>query len=325
MSKPWEDTEKIVSYLLGALPAAEAERLDELSISDDEFADRLGAVENDLVDTYVRGELAGARLERFNRHYLASPRRQEKIRLARTLLGFADAAAAVEPSNSRPKKKPSTSTPRLGLFTRPAWPWGVAIAAVLLLLAGGYLWLENNRLRHQVTATEAERAALQEREQELAKQLEQRQSTDDQTAAELARVRERLAQLESQRVIPQNETGGAGERALQVVSMVLTPPTRGSGQVPKITLPASADVLAVELQLEANDFPAYRATLKDPATSRIIWRSGNLPIKGGRNTVAVRLPARRLRPQNYTLELSGVRSSGASEIITDYTFKIASP
>jgi hypothetical protein len=315
----------MVSYLLGALPAAEAERLDELSIADDEFADRLGAVENDLVDAYVRGELAGDRLERFNRHYLASPRRHEKVRLARTLIAYADAAAAVGPHVARPKKKSPPSTSRLSLFTRPAWQWGLAAAAALLLLAGSYLWFENSRLRHQVARTEAERAALQEREQELAKQLEQQRSADDQTSAELARVRERLAQLESRRAASPNETGNAGGRDLQVVSMVLAPPTRGSGQVPTITLPASADVLALELQLEANDFPDYRATLKDPATGRVIWRSGRLNVQRKRNVVAVRLPTRPLKPQNHTLELSGIRPSGASEIITNYTFKIATP
>jgi hypothetical protein len=195
----------------------------------------------------------------------------------------------------------------------------------LLLLAGSYLWFENSRLRHQVARTEAERAALQEREQELAKQLEQQRSADDQTSAELARVRERLAQLESRRAASPNETGNAGGRDLQVVSMVLAPPTRGSGQVPTITLPASADVLALELQLEANDFPDYRATLKDPATGRVIWRSGRLNVQRKRNVVAVRLPTRPLKPQNHTLELSGIRPSGASEIITNYTFKIATP
>jgi hypothetical protein len=45
--------------MVGALPDDETERLDELSITDPSFADRLNAVEYDLVDSYVRGEALG--------------------------------------------------------------------------------------------------------------------------------------------------------------------------------------------------------------------------------------------------------------------------
>ena len=51
------DERQIVRYLLGLLPAGEAERLDEASIADDDFAARLRVSEADLVDSYVRGKL----------------------------------------------------------------------------------------------------------------------------------------------------------------------------------------------------------------------------------------------------------------------------
>src|SRR5215475_4220397 len=83
MEKQAYNEELIVQYLLGSLPEEETERFDELCFVDDEFAERLSAVENDLVDTYVRGELSSRNLKRFDSHYLASPRRREKIRIAR--------------------------------------------------------------------------------------------------------------------------------------------------------------------------------------------------------------------------------------------------
>jgi hypothetical protein len=55
----------LVRYLVGALPDHETERLDELSVADDEFAIRLRAAEHDLVDAYVRGELSGETLDHF--------------------------------------------------------------------------------------------------------------------------------------------------------------------------------------------------------------------------------------------------------------------
>jgi hypothetical protein len=69
------DDQTLIQYLLGSLTEAETERLDELSLADDEFATRLKAVENDLVDAYAKGELSGETLQRFSSFYLASERR----------------------------------------------------------------------------------------------------------------------------------------------------------------------------------------------------------------------------------------------------------
>src|SRR5262245_12116577 len=95
----WEqmnDEQKVISYLLGALSETEAERLDELSVTDQEFAERLRRIEDELVDAYVRGELTGDWLDRFKAHYLASPLRREKVRFAQALLGYTDRAATAE-------------------------------------------------------------------------------------------------------------------------------------------------------------------------------------------------------------------------------------
>src|SRR2546423_6658479 len=317
----------MIDYLLGALPETDVERLDELSLADDAFAERLGAVENDLVDAYVRGELRGERFERFNTHYLASPRRREKVNVARTFLRFTKQAAGaaalapgVAPRTAETKKNSSPSWLRLTrLRPRLAMQWGLAAAALLLLLAGGYLWLENARLRNQMAQTQAERAALQQREQDLQKQLDEQRSANAQTASELAGVRERLAQLDAQVATQQNEDASPAGRDLRIASFTLAPPTRG-GQVAEITLSAGTTIVALRLQLEADDFRAYQAALKDPATDQVIWRSGRLKANG--KVVAVRLPAGLLKPQHYTLELTGSPGSGPAEIISSYPFTV---
>ena len=79
------DHQKLTEYLLGSLPEAEAERFDELSFTDDDFAAALKSTENELADRYVRGGLNGATLERFQAHYLASPLRRRKVEFAKAL------------------------------------------------------------------------------------------------------------------------------------------------------------------------------------------------------------------------------------------------
>jgi hypothetical protein len=94
------DDQRLVRYLLGLLPDADAEHLDELSLSDDELASRLRAAENDLVDDYVNGALAEETRARFESFYLWSGRRREKVRFARALhrYGLVGASRNVTPA-----------------------------------------------------------------------------------------------------------------------------------------------------------------------------------------------------------------------------------
>src|SRR5215831_7524281 len=97
------DDRTVVDYLLGALSANETERLDELSIADDDFAARLTATENDLVDAFVRGQLPDDLARRVRDQYVASPARQQKLRFAQALLDHqARASTAARAGGTRP-------------------------------------------------------------------------------------------------------------------------------------------------------------------------------------------------------------------------------
>jgi hypothetical protein len=94
MDEKFYKNKSVTQYLLGALPEEEAERLDELCFTDDRFAEALSAAENELVDAYVRGELAGADLARFKSYYLASSLRREKVEFAEALFLYGEGGTA---------------------------------------------------------------------------------------------------------------------------------------------------------------------------------------------------------------------------------------
>jgi anti-sigma-K factor RskA len=81
------DDGRLTRYLLGTLPEEEREHLDELSIVDDDVALRLRVTEDELIDAYVRGELNGSTLERFEAEYLSTPERRSRVQFAQTLRG----------------------------------------------------------------------------------------------------------------------------------------------------------------------------------------------------------------------------------------------
>src|SRR5215467_11468051 len=91
---PVED-QTAIRYLLGAATEEQTDLLDHLSVADEDFAHRLRALEDDLVDAYVRGELSGETLQRFRAFYLSSAMRREKVRFAEALLPIADRYAPV--------------------------------------------------------------------------------------------------------------------------------------------------------------------------------------------------------------------------------------
>ena len=323
-SDPKYKHETITQYLLGALPEAETERLDELSFTDDEFTDSLTAVEKDLVDAFVHGELTGGELERFKAHYLASPVRRERVAFAQAfqVLGERESAGL-------PAEGPANVATKRGWFAvlsaaiapRPVLQWGLAAAALAVLFVGGWLAVDNLRLRQQMSQTAARRDALIQREQDLQKEIESQRVANSQAEQELARVRDERERLEQE--LKKAQQGGAkpasGEGS--IVSLILAPPLRGAGQVPTLSIRPGTSQVAAQLQLEAADYSAYRVALIDPA-GRALWQSGNLKPGTNRKMISVKFPARLLKSQNYSLRVSGVAAGGASEIVSDYPFKV---
>jgi hypothetical protein len=322
MSEVSYNDQGIADYLLGSLPSAEAERYDELSVSDDEFAAALNAGEKDLVDAYVHGELAEPALERFKSHYLASRLRHEKVVFAQAFQVFAERDAANVRINDA-----SDTAPKRGWFAalskflgpKPLLQWGLAVAILVLLFAGGWFVFQNAHLRQETSQAQARRDELMQHERQLQRELDGQREANAVTERELASLRAERERLEQEL----KQAQGTGSEQ-SVVSLALAPPLRGAEQIRSISIAPETKRVAVVLQLEAADYPVYAVALIDRSSSRNLWHSGALKSirKGERNTVAVSFPATLLKTQTYSLRVSGVPAGGQSEIISDYTFKV---
>jgi hypothetical protein len=303
------DDQLVVRYLVGSLAEDEIERLDELSIADDRFAEHLRAVENDLVDAYVRGDLSGDTLEGFKTHYLASPAAQDKVTFAEALLNYQRSAA----------RAPELAPGRQGSGVARLVPqWGWAVAAMLCLGVTGYLLLDNNRLRHEMADASRARAALEAHEQQLQRQVDQQRSTGAEAAKELTQARDALGQR-------QGPVEASQQSARPVMaSFVLLPPTRGAGDLPSIAIPPGTQKLTLQVDLESDDFPTYRAELKDSATAQAVWRGANLraAARDGARSLAITLDATVLAARTYTVDVIGVPARGVPAPVGSYPFRV---
>ena len=90
-----------------------------------------------------------------------------------------------------------------------------------------------------------------------------------------------------------------------------------------ISLRPGADLVVLVLALESDDFPAYRVSLKDPATNQVLWRSTRLEATSGgdKKTVSASFRASLLKQQNYIAELTGIPTYGAPELVGGYAFR----
>ena len=341
MEKSDYDDQLIVRYLLGSVSEEETERLDGLSIADDEFAARLQVVENDLVDDYVRGDLSDETIERFDSYYLASQKRCEKVAFARGLQSFIDGTVITRETEIRRRDfsgasatgKPARRKSFLHWsFRAPgsALRWGMAAALAVVLIGGGWLMYENLRLRNHIHQVQAEREELQKRERELQSRLAEQSSSDSEKKQELANLREQIARLERQSL---EQEGAKPQPPLpaepNIVSFALAPQMRGVSQPAMISIPSDADYVMMQLDLEPGDIErlrsaSYRAELKARPGNEIVWRSGRLRAgaRGEGKAVVVTLRPMIFKSQMYTLEVYGVSPTGASEIIGSYPFRV---
>lgn len=345
MNNPALNNETIVRYLLGSLPEAETERLDELSITDDDFAVALNATEKDLLDAYVQGELNEPALEQFRSYYLASPLRRGSLEFAQAFSALAERqVASSSTAHEELFAERSASQKRSGgwfgkgLFTTPrlAWQWGFAVAALAFLVAGIWLLSENMRLHQQISQPQVRPEGRGTRELELQNELERQRQAVAKTEQELASVRAERVRLQAELKQQERESQAATDqrnssnqerssaRGVSIASFILTPQMRGVQQIPTISIPADTDRVSMQLELEPNDYSTYRVALIDQAGNQTFWRSRQLKAKATPNgkALSVAFPSSLLSPRVYALRVSGVGADARSEVVGDYPVKV---
>jgi hypothetical protein len=117
-----DDSSRISRYLLEDVTPSEQEEIERRYFSDPEYLALVEAVEGDLIDAYVRRDLSREDRERFERHFLRTRKRRERVKMAEALLEH---------------------LPRRRSFT----PVILAIAATLVVLIGLGTWLATRQAR----------------------------------------------------------------------------------------------------------------------------------------------------------------------------------
>jgi anti-sigma factor RsiW len=308
-----ENEELIIQYLLGDLPEKELSRVEDHYFDDDAFFEEMAIVEEELIDDYVRGHLAGRDREKFENSFLVSPARRERVEFSRTLMK----SLSVEQPAARPSRRESVSWFQ-SLFVNRNRAFQFACAALALLLAAGATWLaiENARLRNDIARLHTESAAFEEREKELAEQAAKERERGDGLKARAESEQNERQQLEQQLARSQPQPVAILELASNA--------TRSGGSTKSFNIPSGAKIVELKLYTEPSDYKIYRVMLQT-ADGEKVWSKDGLKARttSTGKVVIARLPADLLSSRDYILTLGGAAAGGDYDDAGMYSFKVA--
>lgn len=317
----------IALYLLGELPEGQQVQIEDRAFQDKDYLANITAVENDLIDEYVRNELSETDRRKFEDRFLASAERRKRVEFARALTRIAPEYAFKEKTALAPQAVSWRES--LEAFFRSLNPVAkFAMAALILLVVVGGAWLvtETLRLRSQFTRLQADNQSRRNERQALEQQVEAERRRNEELTARLNEEKQQREQSdESLRQLTETrDTTNSPPRSV-VASLTLLPGiSRGASD--KSTLALTGDTRLVRLQIGVEPEEQYKSFAADLRTvaGRRIWNRENLTARnrGGARAIGLTIPATVLKPGEYELSLRGISEGGGSEDVGFYYFSV---
>ncbi len=326
MKKLAENSEKAVQYLFGELGGAERDAIEERLFTDEEFSLFLDAVENDLIDEYVRGEMNFVEKQRFEEKYLISERRREKVRVANIL----EQKVFVEKAENitvAAVPKISVWQTLADVFRIPNLVWAGGLAAILLMiLLGGWLFLQQTRPTQEVVKEQNSNLPLELPTPEIAPPdsptIQNETNGNKPSDIEKKSSAEKPSPTKSEPQKPQKPDTISPKPQPRVFAFTLLPPMR-SGERPVLNVPQTVQTISLRVVHDnQQSFIKYRAEIRDP-NGDLIW-SREIPVSEKTLARPISLNVRNaaLASGSYELTLSGITADNQLEEIKFYNFTV---
>jgi hypothetical protein len=331
-------------YLLGAATEEECVEVEERFLRDAEYLKQLRALECEMIDDYARGQMPAPERRSFERRALASPQGRQQVARARKLQAQLDLIASeahVETGEREPA--PSIAGPRESLWEKlrarlftpgAVLQYGMAAAALLLLLGGLWMWRDASLSRSRIAQLNAERDSLRQREkglheriaaergkgQELISQLEKEMRWLD---AERLRNEKMLRELRDRQNHPSSSSIPEGDFVELALASGIE---RNQGDPRRLSIPTGVRMVKLQLELDPSvNHRSYRVELNTAGGAQVLVQGGLTAQRAdwGR-FITLMLPTKALQAGEYELILRGLTDERKSEVAGYYYF-IASP
>lgn len=321
-----QDKKIAIEYLFGELGEVDQDVFEERIFSDDEFSLSIEAWENDLVDEYLRNEMAPELRQRFERGYLVSERRHEKVRLA-SLLQNEVFTKNAGPELGAVEKNASLLESLLGLFRVPNLIWlGGATVVLLGILGIGLMLFRQGEKTVDYARDDASNQQPQQSpspgppiDSPVANtQTNKNSGPITNTNAADNRKTEKTPTTPSiekpDNLVPQRDQ--------KVFVATLLPALRSDLQ-PSLQIPKPTKTVALKIIHDnQKPFTKYRVDLRNQDDSVVFSRAFEVTEKTLRNPIDLSLPNSILKTGSYELTLIGIAGTDSGQPIKFYNFTV---
>lgn len=142
MARNYDDQSSIRRYLLNQLTGEEQQQIEQRLLTDDELLDQVQAAEDELVDQHLSDALTKEEIEMFQKHFLVTPERRQKLRFAKSLRKYVSTHSNEQPQETLSQPQRISEQPRTSGWSKffSASPLRAGAFAALILVAGVGVW-----------------------------------------------------------------------------------------------------------------------------------------------------------------------------------------
>jgi anti-sigma factor RsiW len=280
-------------YVLGPVDPDTRLALEQGIVTKPDVFNALGAVEDEVAEDYLEGGLTDSERRTFERHFRSNQDLRGRVALIRLLRRNASRHAA----DFESARTAHRSRHRV---TLSSW-WVGAIAASILVLAAGNVWLKMtaNRLSAELAQQAAATTADRQRATPVAP------TVPPATPTARSPLRE--------------STGPVAQPTFALVAGTL----RGESAITRVVIPHGAQTIRLALPVPAAQYGRYKVAVLN-AEGDELWTVMKLEVdrQPEGTAVVVVAPAAMFELGDYQARLSGSDSNGRWDEIATYTFRV---
>jgi hypothetical protein len=283
----------------------ERDQFEDRYFENSEFHEQLLAMEDELIDAYLRGHLPSLQRQQFERHFLISPERREKLRFAQALVQFGrENSPSMPPMMHAASGFERVRRAALGAFDLRNAGLKIVLAGCLLGLSVVVVVVWRYQSQHFAFT---------------AYPTAPRQGSARSTSFPPPSVTP-APQLPPP-IARQNAENDAKPPVLPALSFVLTPLERESAEVDHVPVPTIPRLVELRMDLDADEYSTYVVTLQgdNVQTSRTLTSQRTPESK---QIVVWSFRSDALPLGRYTLRLEGVARGGTLEPVSAYAIQI---
>jgi Sec-independent protein translocase protein TatA len=315
------DDKQIVRFLLGQLAEDKRTGIEDRMFTDDRFYEQVLAIQEELADDYVLENLTPDQRTAFERNFLRSPQRRERVEFATAFTRALESQTSSETSVAFDRRAGWWRS-LFGLSN--GFQWATVAGALALLIGASWLYVQNRTLSRSIEVARSENQELlnSSRDKDAAGEA-QRQKLEHENADLRNQMKATIEQKDRELKAAKSASEAIGSSILtQIATFTLSPGlTRGSDEPEKVMISGKTQVIQLQLALpKPENYKGYLAEVRTARGNLVFSKSvpAAQQLSFGQ-AVSLTLPANQIPIGEYEVTLKGA-ADGKLQSVGYYYF-----